>query len=70
MVQQEVNKNMAGRKRGGTLRRLKATITRRLFKEPGKKTIFHDLPIEETLLSPLDKVHYIIGWGIIRPSLR
>ena len=53
----------------GTLRKLKNTIAMRLFGK-GRKSVFHLLPLEETLLTPLDKIQYIIGYGILRPRIR
>ena len=56
---------------GGTLRRLKASLTRRLFKEDGEEEVVFDLlPLEESLNTPLEQLHFVIGYGILRPILR
>ena len=56
--------------RGGTWAKLKSTIRLKLFGRSGGKTVFHLLPLEETLRGDLEKVHFIVGYGILRPKLR
>lgn len=62
-------KQLPTRPKRGTLRKLKATLTLRLFRNK-KKTVFHLLPLEETLQTPLEQIHFIVGYGILKPTLR
>ena len=55
--------------RRGTLKRLKDTIAQRILGK-GRKTVFHLLPLEETLRTQLERVQFIAGYGILRPRLR
>ena len=63
------DKSSGPKSSGGTLRRVKATLTPAVAMKI-RKTVFHDLPIEDTLVTQLDLLHYIVGNGILRPSLR
>ena len=55
--------------RGGALRNFKLTLSNR-FRPKKRSSIFDSLPMEETLLTPLEQIHFIIGNGILKPSLR
>ena len=53
----------------GTFSRLKATIHHRVHKER-PVTPWSKLPLEQSIRLPLDQVHLIVGYGIIREQLR
>ncbi len=55
--------------KGGTMRRLKSTLTARMLKQRDF-TIFQTIPLEDQLKSPMEQLHMIIGYGILRPTLR
>lgn len=68
-VDGESIKQLPNKPKRGTLRKLKATLTLRLFRNKNK-TVFHQLPLEESLRTQLEQIHFIIGLGILKPELR
>ena len=34
------------------------------------KTVFHLLPLEETLRNDLEQIQFVAGYGILRPRMR
>ena len=56
--------------KGGTMRRLKSTLTSRFYKRKVDITVFSTLPLEDQLVSPMEQIHFLIGYGLLRPTLR
>ena len=51
---------------------MKATLTSKFMQKERRNedSIWASLPLEESLMSPLEQIHFIIGCGIVKPSLR
>jgi len=56
--------------RMGTMSKLTATIAARFFRARSRASVWQMLPLEETLRGSLDQIHFIIGYGLLRPTLR
>lgn len=56
--------------RVGTMSKLTATLAARFFRTRSRATVWQMLPLEETLRGSLDQIHFIIGYGLLRPTLR
>ena len=52
------------------MRRLKSTLTSRFYKRKVDITVFSTLPLEDQLVSPMEQLHFLIGYGLLRPTLR
>ena len=52
------------------MRRLKSTLTSRFYKRKVDITVFNTLPLEDQLVSPMEQLHFLIGYSLLRPTLR
>ncbi len=52
------------------MRRLKSTLTSRFQRHHVDFSIFRTLPLEDQIVTPMEQIHYITGYGLLRPSLR